>query len=491
MRYIPIIGSVHRDNDYSHQSRILMIQGAKTVQLALWLTVCVCIFWASGVSALSQRDLYSLGIYYFDIDGTGACDTGTAIDASKGSDTPKWHTTLQAPFSLEDFVVEVLRDVAAKEGVPESDTVTQEHVLALMAFAYGEGGNLTNNDIYNPWNTGYSGDDLKPAGGHSTSGVQSYSSFDDGVEATSRVMTGTGGSGGYQSRLGTALKDPNTDALSIMKTLTYYQKYQDNKPWAEASMPPNQDTYYQGRLQLIQTVKSNYKNIASLVIGPPGNSANNNQYSPHPLRYSFTEDIGNTGGTTTTSSSTCASAGGVVQGSIVDTAVGLAWSDVIFPTKGAKDTESCQSADPSQNPSSCHHGFQQQGVDSPKIYTRQSYQDAVAKYNSGVDSTDYTDCGVFVATVMHASGIDKNYPGSGTSTQLNYAQQHPDKYLVIPNADPSQLQPGDIMVNADHTYIYIGKQANTQYTVAEASQFNHAPEIDNVPYGGFYLVRVK
>lgn len=477
----------------------VLARGAGFIGLVLILLLFTM---RSAVQAITPGDLYSINTNTSFFDPTASaqsCSIGAGsggLTAADGTDTPKWHTTLQPPYSLEDFIVELLRDIAAKEGVPETNTVTQQHVLALMAFAYGEGGNLTNDDIYNPWNTGYTGPDLQPVGGHSSSGVQSYASFDDGVEATARVMTGTGGSGGYQSRLGATLKDPTTTADQFMKALTYYQNYQNNKEWAEASMPPNQDSYYHGRLQLIQTVESGYTNIASLVIGPPGNSANNDQHSPHQLRYSF-----NGSSTTPTASgdlpgtSACdtgAGGGGVVAGDIVATAVGLAWDDVTFPSKGANDSPSCTSADPAQNPTSCHHGFQQMGVGQPTTYTRQTYQDAWAKYNKA-DSTNFTDCGVFVATVLRASGVATDYPASGSSTQLQWARQHPDKYTVIDNPNLSDLQPGDIMVNSEHTFIYVGKQADG-YSVAEASQFNHAPEIDNVPANegaGFSLVRVK
>lgn len=471
------------------------------------------------VHAISTNDLNSINnnTAFFDPnDTTSSCGGDASAGGgavSPGTDTAKWQTTLQPPYSLEDFVVELLRDVAAKEGVPESDTVTQQHVLALVAFAYGEGGNLTNNDIYNPWNTGYSGADLQPVGGHSTSGVQSYGSFNDGVEATARVMTGTGGSNGYQTRIGATLKDPSTTAQQFMKALTYFQNYQGNKAWAGDSDPTDgvpstrdgstgaakQAGYYQWELSHITAVQSSYKSIASLVIGPPGNSANNNQQSPHSLRYSFSSDTSGTSGSGNDTSSCASAGGGVVGGNIVATAIGLAWSDVTYPYHGSQDTPSCTSSDPANNPATCHHGFQESADNpgstntNPKQYTRQTYQDAWAKYNNA-DSSSFTDCGVYVATVLRASGVATDYPTSGSGTQRQWAIDHPDKYMVKENPTVADLQPGDILVNSDHTFIYVGHVAGTQFTVAEASQFNHSPELDNIvsnEINGFTLVRVK
>lgn len=201
---------------------------------------------------------------------------------------------------------------------------------------------------------------------------------------------------------------------------------------------------------------------------------------------------GSTADTSTGSSASCGSAG-AVAGDIVQTALNFAWQDVTYPSHGSADTPSCTSPDPAQNPSSCHHGFQQLGANSPKVYTRQTYQDAWAKYNNA-GSTSFTDCGVYVATVLRASGVAKDYPASGSGGQLQWAQSHPDKYTVIGSPTVSDLQPGDVLVNSEHTFIYVGHVPSTKFTVAEASQDNHSPELDNVvanEINGFSLVRVK
>lgn len=217
---------------------------------------------------------------------------------------------------------------------------------------------------------------------------------------------------------------------------------------------------------------------------------------------SFAQDLLNalkSGPVPVASSSGGGCPGGVVAGSIVQTAVNLAWNDISHPRDGV-DTAACYSGSKAitPEPSTCHHGFQQRSGNGsttngdPSQYTTTTYQAATSQYNGSVDSTDYTDCGVFIATVMHASGVDPNYPGSGTSTQLNYVESHPEKYQIINNvSDVSQIQPGDIFINSEHTWMYVGPQSDG-WSVAEASQFNHSPEIDATPYpAGFTLVRVK
>ena len=121
-----------------------------------------------------------------------------------------------------------------------------------------------------------------------------------------------------------------------------------------------------------------------------------------------------------------------------------------------------------------------------------SYQTALKQYNpSGYSLTNGLgdDCGVFVATVMHATGIDPNYPSSDTVAQAQYVISHPTLYKVTyPITSTSQLQPGDILIinkgttekngviipgqagtgAGGHTFIYLGSQNNGN-NIAQAS----------------------
>lgn len=264
---------------------------------------------SSVLAAKNKSDLQAIvgnTVYYKDRLDCSSVDS--AVQTSTGKETPKWVTTLSAPFSLEDFAVEALRALAQKEGVPETSTVTQEHVLFFVAYAHREGGNLTNTSLYNPWNTGYTGPDLKPIN-HNTGGAQAYSSFNDGVEAYARVFSGTSGSSGYQSRMGTILSKPASTATDIANTLVYYKPYAGNLAWAAASEEPNAASYLKSVNDAIQTVRSHYASEASYLVGPPGNSARANLHSPHPLRYQFTGDTstnpGGSGSSSADSSSQC------------------------------------------------------------------------------------------------------------------------------------------------------------------------------------------
>ena len=153
-------------------------------------------------------------------------------------------------------------------------------------------------------------------------------------------------------------------------------------------------------------------------------------------------------------------------GSIVQTALSLAW-----PTTFSSPTTARPSAS-SPTP---------------------AYVAAMKQYNPlEYTTTDGTggDCGVFVATVMRASGADPNYPQGYTVNQAEYVISHPNLYKVIyPATSTAQLQPGDILIinsgttqNADgtinvgqggggaggHTFIYVGPQAGG-YSEAQAS----------------------
>ena len=146
-------------------------------------------------------------------------------------------------------------------------------------------------------------------------------------------------------------------------------------------------------------------------------------------------------GSSVVSASSCANnTGGVHAGSIVETAKGLINKD---------------------NPST----------------PSQAYKDARAKYNPEAGG-DMTDCGKYVATVMRASGADPDYPSAGTSIQRNYVMNSP-KYTIINTKSPSDLQPGDILVNNGHTMLYIGDQGDGN-VAAEASLGDHPPRYANI-----------
>lgn len=162
----------------------------------------------------------------------------------------------------------------------------------------------------------------------------------------------------------------------------------------------------------------------------------------------------------TASTRTCGSStGGATEGNgdIAKTALALAW-----PNKGK------------------HPG-------TDKSAARDTYQEAMPKFNNHTDITPWTDCGVFTATVIRMSGADPKYPGRGTSVQLQYVRTS-DTVEVVPITDTSQLEPGLVAVVAGtsgvgHTYIYTGPYKGDDgedYDIAQASLGGHVPEAGKV-----------
>ena len=381
------------------------------------LTLCI-----SPVALAVDASVYkALNAPFYDPNSSDVCSL-VVPGSSTGptSDNSIWNSGLKPPYILEQFAIETLKDVAQKMSVPQSDTVTQEHVVALVAFMIGEGGDIENQDLFNPLNTGIN-DPALINGAAAINGVQSFKSFDAGVEATARTIVGSN-----QSRLADVLVQPGSTAKQFMYALTYYNKFPGNHYWAQASEPPKQDSYFQERLGYIQQVRNNYAGQAGLVIGTPEKEGLLNITDPSKLQFKVT---GDTGASTADSTAGCGDTG-VVSSNVVQTALNFSW-----PTD---------------------HGM------TPK----QEYVDALRQYNPG-NIGNGADCGIFVATVMRATGADPNYPLSGTSLQEAYVRAHPEKYDVVDTvSSTADLQPGDILIvnsgngqgASGHTYIFVGLQ---------------------------------
>jgi hypothetical protein len=88
----------------------------------------------------------------------------------------------------------------------------------------------------------------------------------------------------------------------------------------------------------------------------------------------------------------------------------------------------------------------------------------------------FTDCGTFVATVMHVSGADPKYPPVQTTTQRSYVQSHPALYHITPHpTNTGQLHEGDILIEDNHTMIYVGAKGGN-LTRVDASWHDHTPQ---------------
>ncbi|MFF0265819.1 phage tail tip lysozyme [Kribbella sp. NPDC004536] len=124
------------------------------------------------------------------------------------------------------------------------------------------------------------------------------------------------------------------------------------------------------------------------------------------------------------------------------------------------------------------------------------YVAAMAKYNDGPNGeTPYSDCGRFVATVLHMSGADPKFPNVSTSVQKQYMLDHPEIYDHWDTTPPGGMQKGDILNGPGHTYLYVGPWGDGNgWNSAAASLGQHVPTGDNlynVGPDGFWVFRVK
>lgn len=473
-----------------HMTKKNVLQTAKR-GLRLFITILICIIVpATGVYAqeepkdFDEECILGIGCALYDpnsCSGSGGTDLpgGGGVDGGTGIRI----TGVSAPYILEDFAIQTLISVGMKLGLTkeaaETNAVTEEHVIALLAFMVGEGGDIANySSTFNPLNTGIRATELID-GNPAANGTQAFKSFDAGVEATARTMVGSN-----QSRLGQTLIRKDTTANQFMEALTYYTRYQGNFFWAEASLPPNTDSYYRGRLQLVQQVRARYAEYASVQLGAKDANGKhileiltNTTAKKDKLRFNPVAGDPGDGNTNASDVSCQANGGGIAAGDVVKTALAFAW--------------------PNKDPA--HIIYATENADGGRSKARPPYQTALPQYNGSKGVREYSDCGVFTSTVMIASGVDVNYPKRGTGVQQPYVERNRDKYNIIVNPkSTADLLPGDILITNQsgigHTYIYTGPYTGDdgkQYNSASASlaltSFGHPPEGYNWYQEGGYI----
>lgn len=146
--------------------------------------------------------------------------------------------------------------------------------------------------------------------------------------------------------------------------------------------------------------------------------------------------------------------GGGGDGSIVDTAGTFAWDDkVVLPRSTA-------------------YGY-------GKAESKPEFVAASTDINNDLHTAYFTDCGVYVATVMIASGADEDFPVRGTTAQLAYLQGS-DKYETFNPSSEGDLEPGDILIVPGHIYIYTGERNSSETGRAQgASLYTRVPSGHN------------
>ena len=207
-------------------------------------------------------------------------ETPAAVPAPKSETSATPETLISPPYTAEKYVISVLKLLAQKQGIPESNTVTQEHINGLLAWGWLEEGDLGNTGAYNLFNSGLNDPKLL-ATEHRADGVQSFNSFDNGVLATVETMLGSN-----QNRIAKLMSDPNVTAEQFFEGMTYYQRYPGNTYWAQADSDVTLGgiTYTQtGYLQSLQSrynaVMSDYTKHASILMGQ-GNAISKGLYAP-------------------------------------------------------------------------------------------------------------------------------------------------------------------------------------------------------------------
>jgi hypothetical protein len=304
------------------------------------------------------------------------------------------------------------------------------------------------------------------------------------------AVSGTGAKGKYQYidstwRAHTAQYYP--PASKYANALQAPEEYQDALAYIEYSAKFKQFNGDLFKLAISHFYPAANTNPSLLDILPPGNVVTPRQYAQQfiqkmntgsgseiPIKASqapefqtYLDKAGGQGGGGAAGGQVC-SGGGVIAGDIVKTALNLAW-----PTQG--------------------HGKEKGDATPPP----NGYQIAMPKYNGATSDDPWSDCGVFVATVMVATGADESYQRRETSSQIDYIKKHPEKFDLFTSSDyvfkSDKLLPGDIMIQDGHTYIFTGPYKGGDgklYNSAAASLHDHVPEADNW-YPGFYVARVK
>ena len=104
-------------------------------------------------------------------------------------------------------------------------------------------------------------------------------------------------------------------------------------------------------------------------------------------------------------------------------------------------------------------------------------------FRSVLDKENFRSCSEGVAAAIRWAGLDDNFPPGGPATQLDYVKNHPDKWVSVNyNGDISKLQPGDIFINEEHVFMYVGSELLHKYFPDAPSEFNVVQASYNVDY---------
>lgn len=106
-----------------------------------------------------------------------------------------------------------------------------------------------------------------------------------------------------------------------------------------------------------------------------------------------------------------------------------------------------------------HHVVLERNMESDdwgRAESKPEFVEAALALHDDVTIAYFTDCGVFVAAVVHLVGADPEFPVRETWTQLAYVEKSAVWDTFVPHSE-DDLEPGDILVREGHIYIYVGE----------------------------------
>lgn len=127
---------------------------------------------------------------------------------------------------------------------------------------------------------------------------------------------------------------------------------------------------------------------------------------------------------------------------------------------------------------------------------RPEYVKVAGRLSADHHTAYYTDCGVFVASVMISSGVDPDYPRRSTGVQINYLRDS-GKYKFFKAKSEGEMEPGDILIKPGHTYFYTGERNTSDTGHAQgASLYTRPPSghqfyLNDTSGGSYFVARHK
>jgi hypothetical protein len=164
------------------------------------------------------------------------------------------------------------------------------------------------------------------------------------------------------------------------------------------------------------------------------------------------------------------SAGGdVPTGDVVEASMYLAWDNMVTL------------------PSSMAHGYGRSAA-------KPEFVEVSTSINPDTHTAYFTDCGVFVSTVMRSSGADPNFPLRGTGMMQSYLRGS-EKYETFSPSSVGDLQSGDILFLNGHIFIYTGERHSGTDGSSQGASLSTRPPSGHITYlsdarGGYEVARL-